>query len=351
MVSLDRGLGVVLGVVTMGILGSFWGSPRSIATLPPGVSPNAIVGSDDRVLILGDQFGEYIPGTPPAAGGEAVAFEIQKADGSLQLTALGPGFVIDASEPAGGVIYAVRIVWSPDRPEVSYLMRSGDGGKSWEAIPSAPADIIGIEFASKSSGWAWSSGALYHTSDGGVSWSRIEAPGLLPRGVGRPHPAIDHEGALWIAANHGPGWKPQGNVIARVLPAPRVETVLRDADFRVSQLDVSDQGDLWLAVDDGHGEHVRLMRLPSGEDASALSKVADLPSGLPIYLRVLGSGIVVALSEIKLDDPQVFLMVSRDAGASWKRQRPPESRVRAFDALSADKIWMVGSSGAIYAPE
>lgn len=351
MVSFDRGFGVVLGLVTMGFLGSFWGSPRSIATLPTRVSPNAIVGSEDRVLILGDQFGEYIPGTPPAAGGEAVAFEIQKADGTLQRTALGPGFVIDASEAADGVIYAVRIVWSPDRPEVSYLMRSGDGGKSWETIPTAPADIIGIEFASERSGWTWSSRALYHTDDAGASWSKIEAPGLLPRGRDYAHPAIDHEGALWIAADHGPGWKRQGNAIARAVPGSRVEMVLRDAAFRVSQLDVSDQGDLWLAVDDGHGEHVRLMRLPSGEDASALSKVADLSAGLPLYLRVFGSGIVVALSEIKLDDPQVFLTVSRNGGASWKRERPPEPRVRAFDALRVDKIWMVGSSGAIYAPE
>jgi hypothetical protein len=348
MVSFGRRL-IMLGV-TMGILGTWWGSARSIAELPIRVSPNAIIGSSDRVFILGDQFGEYIPGTPPAAGGEAVAFEIQKADGSLQRTALGPGFVIDASD-ADGVIYAVRIVWSPDRPEVGHVHRSEDGGKTWSEISGAPTDIIGVEFASKNSGWVWSSRALYHTDDAGASWSRIEAPGLLPRGRDYAHPAIDHEGTLWMATDHGPGWKRQGNAIARALPGPRVETLLRDADFRVTQLDVSSEGDLWLVVDDGNDEHVRLMRLPSGEDASALSKVADLPAGLPIYLRVLGREIVVALSETEGDDPKVFLMVSRDGGASWKRQRPPESRVRAFDALSADKIWMVGSSGAVYAPQ
>lgn len=180
----------------------------------------------------------------------------------------------------------MRLEWSPDRPDVGYLMRSGDGGETWETIPTAPSDIIG-ELASKSAGWVWSSRTLHQTSDAGVSWSRIDAPGILPRGVGHPRPAIDHEGALWIATGHGSGWKHDGNVIARVLPGPRIETVLGDADFRVWALGVSDQGDLWLVVDDGEPENVGLMRLPSGQDASALSRVANLPSGsdLPASVR------------------------------------------------------------------
>jgi hypothetical protein len=80
----------MLGVAMIWIFGWFWGSPRSIATLPPRFSPNAIMGSDDHVLIFGGQLGEYIPGTPALAGQEAVAFKINGSDESLQRAAPNP---------------------------------------------------------------------------------------------------------------------------------------------------------------------------------------------------------------------------------------------------------------------
>ncbi len=326
----------------------FWGcgSGRSVGELPPRFLPTAMLCHQQSALIFGGERGEYLPGDPKLFDREAVAFKISSAGGEMKRLAIGSGLALDASQPDHSVIYVVRTEWAPDAPERGYLVRSRDGGESWEALDSAPHDIIGVEFESEQVGYVWSSHVVYRTEDGGLSWSRVDGPGLLPRGA--PRPVVDSTGALWVAAGHGPGWDARNNSIARVLPDLGVQTELLNSSFRVWDIDVSEDGVAWLLVEEDDTKHLRLMRL--APDQGDPSLVAELPDGLPRYFSVLGSEIVVLLSETGNENPRRFLMVSEDLGASWKTVRPSENRVRTACALGVDKIWLVGSSGAVYAP-
>lgn len=328
----------------MGLFG--WGSGRSVGELPPRFLPTAIVCEQQSALIFGGARGEHLPGDPKLFDREAVAFKVFRDGSEMKRLAIGSGLALDASQPSHGALYVVRTEWAPDAPEKGYLVRSRDGGESWQAVDAAPHDIIGVEFESEQRGYVWSSRVVYRTEDGGASWSSVDAPGLLPRGA--PRPVVDSSGALWVAVGHGPGWDPGNNAIARVLPDLRVQAELVNASFRVWEIDVSKDATAWLLVEGPDTKRLRLMRLSPGQGTPSL--VAELPEGLPKYLRVLGSEIVVLLSETGSDDPRRFLMVSRDLGASWKKVQPPEERVREACALGADKIWLVGTSGAVYPP-
>jgi hypothetical protein len=333
---------LIAGIV-MGVLGT---SDRAVAELPPRFLPSAMVCTGDSALILGGERGEYLPGERALFEEEAVAFNVHRDNPDPQRIPVGTGFVLDASQPEAGVIYAVRIEWSPDRAEQSQLVRSRDQGQSWEDVDAAPSDIIGVEFVSRDAGWVWSSRRAYHTRDAGASWSGVDAPGLLPRGS--PRPVVDRTGALWIAVGHGTAWKPEENAIARILPNLQVEPLLQSTEFRVWEMDVSDAGDIWFLAEEAG--RVSLRRLRPEQDGSDCALVAELPGGLPDYLRIVGSEIVAVLSKTGADDER-FLMISKDLGATWKQVRPPEPRVRRYCALTADKIWMVGSSGAVYPPK
>lgn len=63
----------------------------------------------------------------------------------------------------------------------SYLMKTGDGGRTWARVEVAGADVdarlVGVRFAGREHGWAFGElGALYATSDGGQTWARQRVP-------------------------------------------------------------------------------------------------------------------------------------------------------------------------------
>jgi hypothetical protein len=157
------------------------------------------------------------------------------------------------------------------------------------------------------------------------------------------------DGSLWVAGGHGSAWDPRDNAIARVSPDLQVHSELSNFGFRVWEIDVAKDGSVWLLVEDLDPKRLRLVRLAAGQN-DAPTSVAEFPAGVPRYLRVFGSEIVVLLSETGVDTPTRSLMISRDLGASWTKLRLPEDGVRVACALNADKIWLVGSSGAVYPP-
>lgn len=329
----------------MGVTGS--GSEKTSGELPPRFLSTAMLCEAQTAIIFGGERGDHLPGDPKLFDQEAVGFRVHADGSAMQRLAIGPGLALDASQPTPSVLYVVQTEWTPDAPERGHLRRSRDGGASWTDVDAAPNDIIGVAFASEQAGYIWSSRSVYHTKDEGASWARVDAPGLLPRAS--PRPVVGVDGALWVAAGHGPGWDPRNNAIARVLPDLRVQTELSNAGFPVLEIDVSKDGTLWLLVEDVDSKRLRLIRLAPGQ-SSAPSSVAEFPAGVPRYLRVLGSEIVILLSQSGSDDPRRLLMVSRNLGVSWTEVHLPEKRIDAACALDADKIWLVGSSGAVYPP-
>lgn len=329
------------------VCGTACSASSSASSLPPRVVVDSIVCDADRALLLGAQRGDSLPGDPKLFTQEAVAFRVHADDLSARRSAIGPGFVTSSSRTREGVVYVVRVEWFPDKPERGHLMRTTDFGESWAEVGSAPEDIIGAVFESVQSGYAWSSQLIYHTEDGGKTWSSVDAPRPLTRG--RPRPAVSPSGDLWLAIGHGPGWSAEYNLVARVTPDLHVERVLSSLALRIGELALAD-GTPWVLAEVPDGGHAQVLRLSAQNGSHQLTTVGEFPPSLPEYLGVRGPDVVAALTDMSDDAPRDFLMVSEDAGASWRRASLPESRVSAYCAVEADEIWMVGSSGRIYAP-
>ncbi|MCA1636376.1 MAG: hypothetical protein LC802_22470 [Acidobacteria bacterium] len=63
----------------------------------------------------------------------------------------------------------------------SYLLKTEDGGASWRRVEVAGTDVdarlVRVRFAGRERGWVFGEmGALYATTDGGVSWERQRVP-------------------------------------------------------------------------------------------------------------------------------------------------------------------------------
>lgn len=322
-------------------------SANSAGLLPPRVSIDFILCDVDRALLLGNQQGDFLPGDPKLFTQEAVAFSVRADDLSPRRLSIGSGFATSSSRTREGVIYVVRVEWSPDKPERGHLVRTTDFGESWEEIGSAPQDIIGAAFESVQSGYAWSNRLIYHTEDGGKTWSSVDAPGPLMRG--RPRPAISPSGDLWLAIGHGPGWSAEHNLVARVTPDLHVDRVLSSIALQIGELTLAD-GTPWVLAEEPNGGGAQVRRLSAQNGSHQLAKVSEFPPSLPEYLAVRGTGVVAALTDMSEEAPRDFLMVSEDSGASWQHASLPESRISAYCAVNARRIWMVGSSGRVYAP-
>lgn len=55
----------------------------------------------------------------------------------------------------------------------SDLLATTDGGKTWQSQVRLPVSIFDLQFLDKTTGWAsGSAGAIYHTTNGGLSWEK-----------------------------------------------------------------------------------------------------------------------------------------------------------------------------------
>ena len=89
-----------------------------------------------------------------------------------------------------------------------YLVRSDDGGQTWNRAASIPAQTVC--FNSSSSGWVASRNQVFHTTDGGQNWHRsLRATLLQPRVAGGPewlatiHCSPQHEWIVFSAPDGG----------------------------------------------------------------------------------------------------------------------------------------------------
>jgi len=107
-------------------------------------------------------------------------------------TSVDPGDDEDESEPGGP----------------SDLMATTDGGKTWQSQVRLPVTIYDLQFLDKLMGWAsGSNGAIYHTTNGGLSWDKQRTelePGeafTIPGSEGAKK--FDMNGISFIDADHG----------------------------------------------------------------------------------------------------------------------------------------------------
>lgn len=95
-----------------------------------------------------------------------------------------PQPVENASFPAAHLGYAVGLPGEPDR-----LVATRDGGRHWHPVGTLPGrppiwnGVFGtpvLAFADARRGWVASGGRLWHTRNGGASWSPVALPGWSP---------------------------------------------------------------------------------------------------------------------------------------------------------------------------
>jgi photosystem II stability/assembly factor-like uncharacterized protein len=142
-----------------------------------------------------------------------------------------------------------NIAFDPREPKTIYaaievggLLRSRDGGASWEEIPVPYADVHRIKIRPSDSNWiAISTGdGIYRSYDGGKNWDHLT---LRTWRVGYPDALLIHpkrEDLLFIAgAVNSPGtWR-----------------TTKDADSRIARS--RDAGKSWEVLNAGLPEHIR----------------------------------------------------------------------------------------------
>lgn len=169
---------------------------------------------------------------------------------------------------------------------VSQLFTTGNGGMSWEAVPSATnlGSMRALRFASASQGVAvGSAGVAMVTGDGGLSWR------ARPTGSTR-----DMNDVVFIDAQ-------------TAVAVGRAGTILRSTD----------RGETWMRVPGASAEDLTHVRFASAEVGHAT-----------------GAGGAV--------------LVTRDGGISWTNIAAPTSFAMAGSFfIDADTGWVVGQNGAI----
>ena len=262
-------------------------------------------------------------------------------------------FLSDSSWPRPGTtVYAILTSSSPERSRNGELMRSWDLAASWTEVVGAPQGLIGVSFYSGSVGYVWSASTVYHTKDGGASWTSVESPGTLvafSRGLSKP--SLDPTGALWMPINHhGTVWS-KSNLLARFSAAARPVGLFPNSPFRIDSIDASQAQSVWFLGRHRDRSQLELRRIHQEESKPRVTEVANFDTGLAKYLGVSGSNLVVGISQSKEGVPLDRLVTSRDAGNSWKPVRLPEARIRIYCMTRDAALWLVGSSGRVYFEE
>jgi photosystem II stability/assembly factor-like uncharacterized protein len=122
---------------------------------PVMVEPPIFFTDDDAVLAV----------TDPAAG--VLFYDSHDGGGSWSLAAIAPG----ASRPAV-TSRSDWVVVVDGRLRVSH-----DAGRSWSSLPGGQdLEAAVLALRNPSSGWAWRSDALFRTSDGARTWTRVPLP-------------------------------------------------------------------------------------------------------------------------------------------------------------------------------
>jgi len=240
------------------------------------------------------------------------------------------------------VLYEFTVLGS--HPDAHHIVRTRDGGRTWQALESPPPEVAGVAFASPEIGWSWSDHALYATSNSGDDWRQLPIPdGRISRSGPLP---IVVSGNLWVPLNHGLGPRGRINSLVRVSGDDDVSVARSSDPFTLAAL-TSHQGALWAVTDTPNGQGVSsLYRIDTDRGGEAI-EVSSLPPGRPAYLAVHDDGIVVALTDPFAEGGRPSLTRSTDRGHTWSWKRHLFFLEEGFCSTSAEKVWFISNIGTV----
>lgn len=270
---------------------------------------------------------------------------IEVGERRVSTVPIGSGAVMQPAAFLGPTIVAVLYEFTVlgDRPDAHHIVRTRDGGRTWQSLDSTPPEATGVAFVNPQIGWSWSDHALYATSNSGDDWKQISIPeGHISRSGPLP---IVASGSLWVPLNHGLGPRDRRNALVRVTGDE--VSVLRSNDSISLALLASHRGDLWAVTRPPDREiGSRLYRIEA-DRRGTLTEVSALPPGSPLYIGVHDDGIVVALARHWTEGGRPFLVRSSDGGRSWSRARKVGLLAEGFCSTSAEKTWFISNVGTV----
>jgi hypothetical protein len=221
------------------------------------------------------------------------------------------------------------------------LLTTGDGARSWTALPAPPAGVTRLRFATPSDGYAWSAdGALWLTTDGAASWQ----PGRLGQ-------VLSLETASgWVWAIAGPQPYPD------VWRAPVGSTAWTNLGFtpdRSATLLVHGPT-AYVVGQEGAGPIPPSVEVYTGTQAGR-HEALPCPTPLPVPYAELGAstdGSLVLVCDVQGQSGEYALAyASTDGGSRWTAITAPHVSSNGVTAITGKRFsWngnvLVSSGGA-----
>jgi photosystem II stability/assembly factor-like uncharacterized protein len=183
------------------------------------------------------------------------------------------------------------------------ILATVDGGVSWRTQSAGTSnDLVGLSMLSPTEGWVVGNGGLFHTVDGGDTWSAL------------PAPDVDATDVDFADAQHG--WV----VGAGYYTDPDIGGDTRGAIFGTS-----DGGLTWT----------RQWVAPN--------------HNFPLFdVEVVDASTVWAVGEMSLSGDGAVLLATHDGGATWTSvDAKVQMGLAAIDFVDSDYGWAVGDAGVI----
>lgn len=211
-------------------------------------------------------------------------------------------------------------VGAAGEPGASAVLRSEDGGGTWERRPFGDALLADIDFADQRHGWLVALDRIWTTSDGGRSWRRSKQLGMaVLTGVtssDRRHAFVAGWGTLdgapfvLTTSDGGRTWSRR-----RIdLEAPVA------GDLQSRQITCAGDDVLWVTCKAG---------VMATTDAGRTWKLQEVPAGQPLGIAAADAKHVLATT-----DGQPMLS-SSDGGATWRAYGNDDFLKQGLVAISA----------------
>jgi photosystem II stability/assembly factor-like uncharacterized protein len=289
--------------------------------------------TDSQLLLItngGSDWTEIeLPGNPPALNIRGLFF----ADPAYGWAVVG----IPSTNPSPGMLLSV--------------MRTPDGGKTWIENQLAPADVeyegsianISIDFVDTQNGWIMvplassshniSKGHLFHTVDGGLSWTKYAPPIGAPVRFTTPSdgwlaggPAGDQ---LYVTHDSGQTWEPR-SVLPPTTTGP-VQVAYGLPDFQNTQ-----EGTLPVAFagpqDTMVGFYITQDGGASWTNATTLSNIASIDAGAKPPATIINSNTWL----LTLASGETYK--TNNKGAHWDLSSASNVANQASDPASASVV-------------
>lgn len=323
-------------------------------------APGALVFLDDSTgLLLGSAWSDEAARIN-ATHAEQVSTVFRTTDGGRhwQLKAISKGKRFILATCVGRTAYAVEL--RQERPDSSpndssQVLRSVDGGLSWQPLGRVPGQVRGISFTDTSQGFLLTdqptglNADVYHTADGGRSWqlTRLQRPLLALDGVAAPN------GQAWLLLAP-PGPHPaDADSLARVdwrTGAVTTEAIPGCLVAEAPKIDAA--GNLWLAGAAPDGGTLLLRREAGTDHYTQIHRFA--PSAgqqlQPVALQLSGRSLSLLLARSTPERSAYCFFHSTDAGQSWREEQLTADQLDLGPPVAffgPDRVWLSTDSARL----